>query len=186
MLKTLKEKIAQLWWRIVTPSIDTHTQWWIDKNKLLGSRNPTTDTLKELYKKGFRTVISLLGEKETPNYDINQVREYIRISIPIEDFTAPTQNQYTQFQNDVTSLLKRGKIIMHCQGGSGRTGTMGAAYWINKGFSAEEAIREIRKRNSSAIETVPQGESLKAWEVTCITKTHPWYISLLKKIINSL
>jgi len=38
--------------------------WWIDEPLVLGSRNPTTEQLEQLYQEGFRSIISLLDEGE--------------------------------------------------------------------------------------------------------------------------
>ncbi len=47
------------------------SRWWIDEPVFVGSSNPTTDELKELFQLGFRTIISLLDESEQhPNYDV--------------------------------------------------------------------------------------------------------------------
>ena len=143
------------------------TQWWIDEPKFVGSSNPTTDELKDLYKQGFRTIISLLDESEQrPHYNINQAKTmgFDRVSIPIRDFTSPSQNQISQFLNSVNKALEKGKVVMHCEGGSGRTGTMGAAYWIKKGHLAKEAIDKVRKSRPHAVETKEQEESLAELE----------------------
>ena len=142
-------------------------RWWIDEPVFVGSSNPTTDELKDLFQLGFRTIISLLDESEqSPHYDIDEAEAmgFDRISITIRDFTAPTQNQLSKFMNAVNKALDKGKIIMHCEGGSGRTGTMGAAYWIKKGLSAKEAIDRVRKSRPHAIETKEQEESLQELE----------------------
>jgi len=39
-------------------------------------------------------------------------------------------------------------------------GTMAAAYWVNKGFSAKEAIAKVRKSRMHDVETKEQEESL--------------------------
>ena len=143
------------------------SRWWIDEPVFVGSSNPTTDELKDLFQLGFRTIISLLDEsKQLPNYDLDEAEAmgFARVSIPIRDFTAPTQNQLSQFLNAVNKALDKGKVIMHCQGGSGRTGTMGAAYWIGKGLSAKEAIGRVRKSRPHAVETKEQEDSLKVLE----------------------
>lgn len=142
-------------------------QWWIDKNKILGSSNPPISNLKELYQQGFRTIVSFLdGKEQIPHYNITKVREmgFRFASIPIKDFTAPTAEQYSFFTSVTKERLKRGKIVMHCWGGSGRTGTMGAAYWISKGFSAEEAIDKVREVKPCAVETEGQERSLEKLE----------------------
>jgi atypical dual specificity phosphatase len=138
-------------------------RWWIDEPILLGSSNPTNRELEDLYQEGFRTIISLLDENEQrPYYEIEgiEARGFKRCSIPIQDFTAPTLADFQTFIDIVIKSLKKGKVLVHCQGGTGRTGTMAAAYWIKKGLSANEAIRKIRKSRPGAIEMPEQEESL--------------------------
>jgi protein-tyrosine phosphatase len=138
-------------------------RWWIDEPILLGSSNPTNRELEDLYQEGFRTIISLLDENEQrPYYEIGgiEARSFKRYSIPIQDFAAPTLADFQTFIDIVIKSLKKGKVLVHCQGGTGRTGTMAAAYWIKKGLSANEAIRKIRKSRPGAIEMPEQEESL--------------------------
>lgn len=140
------------------------TQWWIDEPVFVGSSNPSTDELRDLFQLGFRTIISILDESEQrPNYDVEDAKAmgFDRIPIPIRDFTAPTQNQLSQFLSAANKALQKGKLIMHCQGGSGRTGTMAAAYWTGKGLPAKEAIEKIRKSRPNAVETKEQEENLE-------------------------
>ena len=143
------------------------SRWWIDEPDFVGSSNPATDELKDLFELGFRTIISLLDESEQrPNYDVDEAKTmgFDRVSIPIRDFTTPTPNQLSQFLNSLDKALENGKVIMHCEGGSGRTGTMGAAYWIKKGLSWKEAIERVRKSRPHAVETKEQEESLEELE----------------------
>jgi len=130
---------------------------------LLGSSNPTNRDLDDLYREGFRTIISLLNENEqTPYYEIVGIRAkgFKRYSIPIQDFTAPVLADFKKFLDIVIDSLKKGKVLVHCQGGIGRTGTMAAAYWIKKGLSANEAIQKVRKSMPGAIEMPEQEDSL--------------------------
>lgn len=131
-------------------------RWLIEKPILLGCSNPTTNQLKELYQEGFKSIISLLDENEqSPNYDIEKVliMGFKRYSIPLKDFSAPTLDKFQVFLKTVHQALGQGKVLVHCERGSGRTGTMAAAYWINKGFSAKKAIKKIRQSNPDAILT---------------------------------
>jgi atypical dual specificity phosphatase len=139
------------------------SRWWIDKPILLGGSNPTNRELEDLHQEGFRTIISLLDEDEqVPYYDIKRIKVngFNRYSIPVADFTAPTRADFQKFLEIVTKSLKQGKVLVHCQGGIGRTGTMAAAYWIKKGLSASEAIEKVRKNRPGAIEIPEQEESL--------------------------
>ena len=145
------------------------TQFWIDEPVFVGSSNPSTDELKDLFQLGFRTIMSLLDESDQrPNYDVGEAKAmgFDRVSIPIRDFTAPSQKQFSQFLNAVDKALEKGKVIMHCEGGSGRTGTMEAAYWIKKGLSAREAVDKVRESRPNAVETKEQEESLQELQKT--------------------
>jgi protein-tyrosine phosphatase len=136
-------------------------QWWIDENRVIGGSNPSTEELEHLFHIGFNTIISLLRENEQPpRYDVKKIMRlgFDRYSIPIKDFTAPELKQYMKF----LEIMNRdtGKVLIHCQGGYGRTGAMAAAYWIDKGLPAHEAIRKVRRLRPGALEITEQEESL--------------------------
>ena len=62
----------------------------------------------------------------------------------------------------------KGKVLIHCQGGWGRTGTMAAAYWINMGLPAHKAITKVRQTNPGALEIPVQEDSL--YELEAVIK----------------
>ena len=138
-------------------------EWWIEEPMLLGSSNPTDKELEDLYREGFQTIISLLDENEqAPFYDIVEIeaKGFKRYSIPIQDFTAPALADFKKFMEIVINSLRKWKVLVHCQAGIGRTGTMAAAYWMKKGLSANEAIKKIRNSMPGAIAMPEQEESL--------------------------
>jgi atypical dual specificity phosphatase len=52
----------------------------------------------------------------------------------IVDETAPSQAQMDEFVGFVGEMLERGKaVLVHCQGGYGRTGPMLACYLVSQG-----------------------------------------------------
>ena len=137
------------------------SQWWIDENRVMGSSNPFTEVLEHLFQIGFNTIISLLDENEQlPYYDVERIMAlgFDRFSIPIKDFTAPALKQFIEFLKIMSRAS--GKALIHCQGGYGRTGAMAAAYWIDKGLPAHEAIRKVRRLRPGALEIAEQEESL--------------------------
>ena len=141
--------------------------WWIDQDRLAGSPNPTMAELERLRADGFATIISLLDEAVQPlNYDQAAVRRlgFAWQAIPIPDFEAPGQAQLEAFRCLVERSLAAGKVLVHCQGGMGRTGTMGAAYWVGKGLSAKEALAKVRQARPGVVETAAQEASLRALE----------------------
>jgi protein-tyrosine phosphatase len=136
-------------------------QWWIDQNRIMGSSNPFTEELEYLFEIGFNTIISFLDEKEQrPYYDVERILTlgFDRSSIPIKDFSAPALKQYMEFLEIVSRTS--GQVLIHCQGGYGRTGAMAAAYWINQGMPAHEAVIEVRHLRPGALEILDQEESV--------------------------
>jgi len=141
--------------------------WWIDKAFLLGSSNPSEAALQKLHGEGFNMILSLLDEtKQSPRYAPDRATAfgYKRYCIPITDFEPPSIEQLCTFITLLGSVSADTKILVHCEGGSGRTGTMGAAYWIAKDMSAAQAICKVRKANTRAVETPGQERMLYNFE----------------------
>ena len=133
--------------------------WWIDDPLLIGSRNPEPADLEQLRRDGFSVLVSLLQEQQqAPRYDISRAVAlgFVRHNIPVEDFGAPTVEQLDEFITLVADLTPGTKTIVHCEGGTGRTGTFAAAYWIAKGLTVPAAIAHIRKVRRHAVETPEQ------------------------------
>ena len=82
-------------------------------------------------------------------------------NIPVPDFAAPTVAQIEQFLALVSASVPEKKVLVHCRGGIGRTGTMAAAYWIAKGLSWQAAIAHTRERRRYAVENRQQEERLR-------------------------
>jgi len=138
--------------------------WWIEEGVLLGSSNPSDADLEQLYRDGFRVVISLLDENEQPpRYDVAHASAlgFARHSVPVRDFHPPTVQQLEQFARLADAARTLGKVVVHCEGGAGRTGTMAAAYWIDRGRSIPDAIAKIRRAKPHAIETDEQRAALE-------------------------
>jgi len=91
--------------------------WWIDKPNLLGSKNPTSNDLKELRIDGFEVLGSLLNEeKQAPCYDVAYATSlgYKWHNIVVNDFCPPTVKQLVQFVKLVDGLPPGTKMIVHC------------------------------------------------------------------------
>ncbi len=71
-------------------------------------------------------------------------------------FTLPLSNKLLKFVHIVESQPAGTKIIVHCEGGIGRTGTFASAYWILRGLNVSEAIAHVRKERPGAVETPEQ------------------------------
>lgn len=71
--------------------------------------------------------------------------------------------QWDSLKADIHAALDNsGRILVHCRGGLGRSGTLAAMMLIERGMEAERAIRQVRERRTGAIETVGQERFLRA------------------------
>lgn len=83
--------------------------------------------------------------------------------LPIRDYDVPgpkTLDLWRGLSPQVHSLLARGgRVLVHCRGGLGRSGTMAALMLVEQGVPVDRAITQIRAARPGAIETPAQ----EAW-----------------------
>ncbi|MDD5557531.1 MAG: dual specificity protein phosphatase family protein [bacterium] len=127
-----------------------------------GSVRPIEEDLAFLGRQGIGIVISLTVEPLLLPPEANGLELF---HIPVPDGTAPTLPQIESFVAYVNYGLSGGKrILVHCGAGLGRTGTMFACYLVHLGYTAPEAMREVRRRSPRAIENSAQEERVREWE----------------------
>jgi protein tyrosine phosphatase (PTP) superfamily phosphohydrolase (DUF442 family) len=107
---------------------------------LYRSEQPTAEGMRNLEKLGIKTVLSLRAfhsdEDEVEKTHLSTERIYIK-TWHIED------EDVVKFLKIVTDPAKQ-PVLVHCQHGADRTGTMCAAYRVVvQGWSKDEAIREM-------------------------------------------
>ncbi len=139
--------------------------WWITE-AVAGGPNPSLAELTDLRSQGFSTLVCLLDEGESPAYDPHAAGNlgYDFHHLAIADFGAPSPAQFRTFLE--LAERSRGKLLVHCWGGLGRTGTMGAALYIAGGATATTAISEIRARRPGAIQSALQQRALAELEAS--------------------
>ncbi|PIE53572.1 hypothetical protein CSA37_01015 [Candidatus Fermentibacteria bacterium] len=135
-------------------------RWWIDKPKLIGSHNPRQ---AELNIENLSTIVSLIDPSEA-SLKYNPAIPGIKwVEIPVRDYHAPSIENLKRFVRLVEDSPKT--VLVHCQGGSGRTGTFGGAWLIySRGLRAAEAIDMLREENACAVETDEQEAVLVRFE----------------------
>ncbi|RME03891.1 MAG: protein tyrosine phosphatase [Planctomycetota bacterium] len=140
--------------------------WYVDPPKIMGSSHPDESQILECARQGIQTVICLLSPHQPLRYSPENLKKHgiAWYHIQIEDFCAPTLEQFQSFFQILDERLPHGGVLFHCQAGCGRTGTMAAAYWIRQGLSAPQAINKVRQSNPHAVETQEQMQSLKDLE----------------------
>jgi len=133
------------------------TEIWCIAPGIAGSPNLDDAALHSIKAQGFEAVICLLDPaQQAPKYDVEAARAggFSWHCIPIRDFEAPTLHQLGEFVRIVRRFEREGtKVLVHCEGGKGRTGTMAAAYWIACGYTTDDAIKKIRQVCPEAVET---------------------------------
>jgi protein tyrosine phosphatase (PTP) superfamily phosphohydrolase (DUF442 family) len=121
--------------------------WWVDKGRVMASGNPTDADLARLRSDGFSVAFSFLGRDETPQFDRRAaaICGWLLYDIPIAEGDAPSLQQVKRFVADLAKAPIDTMVLMFCQSGLGRSACMGAAYWIDKGVAADEAIQLITR-----------------------------------------
>jgi protein-tyrosine phosphatase len=83
-------------------------------------------------------------------------------SIPIEDFhlCSPTLLRERILPFLEKSDIKGEKVVVHCSGGSGRTGLVLAGWLVFRhGLSVDEALATVKKNGRNPLESVEQGNA---------------------------
>lgn len=151
---------------------------WVIFNVLAGSSIPTSKKDLEWLVKNqhIDTIVTLTEDKLTKSInhfaDIKKELQFKYYHIPTIDGTGFFPFQYEKIIklfNDTKN--KKERMLIHCEGGYGRTSTALTAIWMdtyNKGL--KDSIKDIKKENvrPQAIFTSIQLESLQKWEETLL------------------
>lgn len=92
---------------------------------------------------------------------------------PIEDLTAPSEDEMAAILDDIDEALARGHTVyVHCWGGAGRTGAVIGCFLVRRGLSDDAALARLRELWASipkskrlrSPQTPSQLHRVRAWE----------------------
>lgn len=79
------------------------------------------------------------------------------LHLPVEDFTAPDLNQIERAMEFILHQNSLGHaVLVHCQAGIGRTGTILACFLVTQGMEPNPAIQTVRDLRPGSLEVYTQ------------------------------
>jgi ADP-ribosyl-[dinitrogen reductase] hydrolase len=128
-------------------------------------------------------VVTLLESFELDMLSVSEMPQLLRqrniewYHLPIRDVDIPDLQFEIAWREQGIKLRQilthGGRIVLHCRGGIGRTGTIAAKLLVEFGYKPADAIIQVRKARPGAIETNEQEQyvlNLKKWPNAKIAK----------------
>jgi ADP-ribosyl-[dinitrogen reductase] hydrolase len=124
---------------------------------------------------GAEAVVTLMEPEELAWVGVDRLGDAVEAlgldwyHLPIRDAHPPGQrleNRWVLYGLKLRRILRRGgKIVLHCRGGLGRTGTVAGRLLVELGMSPREAIAAVRAARPGTIETAKQEAHVLACRV---------------------
>lgn len=131
---------------------------WILEGSLAASRGPASR--RDLIFLKMRDIASVIRmEEQTISAEALELRDLYE---PVPDFTAPTLEQIERMVRWIEQEIETWErpVVVTCQAGLGRTGTVLACYFVYCGYTPEAAINLIRTLRPGSIESPDQKDAV--------------------------
>jgi atypical dual specificity phosphatase len=137
---------------------------WVDEPLLAASAEPGgPEQLAWLRSQGVDILITLT-EEPLPRTWVDAAG-LMSVHVPVPDMDIPSVEQIEK----VLGVIDKAKssnmgVAIHCLAGKGRTGTVLAAYFVQQGLTARDAIRRVRDLRPGSIEVTEQEDAIREFE----------------------
>jgi atypical dual specificity phosphatase len=133
---------------------------WIDKPLLAALARPDdVDELVWLRRQGIQLLLSLTEDRL--RRDWLEEAGLLAFHVPVVDMEAPTLEQMELCVSAIHRANEHNMgVAVHCGAGLGRTGVVLAAYLVDQGMTAQNAISRVRRLRPGSIETEEQADAV--------------------------
>jgi atypical dual specificity phosphatase len=140
---------------------------WIIEERLAAMPFPSTeDAYAILQQLGIKVILNLTGYVD----DAPLLSFFHVYHIPIANQKPPTLHEMHQAVSIIQASVKSSQpVVVHCEAGLGRTGTIIAGYLTTCGLSAQEAIDALRQLRPGSVETEEQEALIYEYKHTHIS-----------------
>jgi len=139
--------------------------WLVDREIAGHSAPQSDDDLNYLKSKGIKALVRM-AESHKARVNGAQIRKlgFSDCHEPVPDFTAPNEVQIETMVTFLKQSVAEGRPVgVSCGAGIGRTGTILACYLVSKGYTAEQAMKEVKHRRGAEIETDDQRQAVRSY-----------------------
>ncbi len=126
-------------------SLDLPNFGCVNANLFRGAQ-PSAEGIKELARRGVKTIISLRDADENSRLEETQARSsgIKYVNVPLSDWFAPKDAQIAKIMSSLDDAENQ-PVFVHCRRGADRTGTVIAAYRISHdGWTAKQSRAEAK------------------------------------------
>ena len=128
-------------------------------------------SVQQLMQAGANAVVTMMPTEEMARLSVDTLPQVCEqqglewFHIPVEDDSAPAsdfQEAWDRHKAKIQQLLdQKGGIVIHCRGGSGRTGLMAAILLVERGIELEKAVSMVKTLRPNSLEVPSHMEYLK-------------------------